>query len=590
MQFPINEIFVAQNSIDSIGFLYNWYAVTNVYGIFPFGFRLPTYNDMITLINYVYTSGVKDLKSTRIGPLVTPAWKTDDSAYRGTNLVGFNALPGGYRAADNGEFYNIDERCYFWLSNEVDSSQAKSCKLLYNSNALFLENNNKKIGMSVRGIMNNPSSWYEGMTVQDYDGNTYDTVKIDTQVWMKQNLVAKRYNNGYRIDYYLDYPSRNVKWTETTSGGYGKYTGYEFTTQSYATPVVTGDICQNSPEFIEYNLPYIPVRGVVNTGPEGITLPGTNLAFCEFKIVLGGETTYYQSELISINSTNGTGYDDYPQLKDKAEPITPSSTIQYRGGFKSGNVYFWGDWRGPYLTFRPSYIGYLYSGYIVDDDREIAPPGCRVPSFNDMVTLRQYLDDDIGSDEYVFAGSNMWHVYNDNRLSINRTTYNKSGFSTLPGGTINTVSGYQLTRSYATYWTTTQFGLNSLWLLTLKFTYKYPLGFEQLDCDNELNSVSDKSTGNSIKCLLNDTGTWYPGMTVTDYDGNVYNTYRLGGQVWLVQPLMVTHFQNGDPLVFRDPTSPGGVGWTADTTRQYTYPVDTVNSIYYSPDNPLSWW
>jgi uncharacterized protein (TIGR02145 family) len=56
-------------------------------------------------------------------------------------------------------------------------------------------------------------------TVNDYDGNTYNTIGIGTQIWMIQNLNVTHYRNGDPIPNITD----NNGWNATTSGAYCNY-------------------------------------------------------------------------------------------------------------------------------------------------------------------------------------------------------------------------------------------------------------------------------------------------------------------------------------------------------------------------------
>lgn len=58
-------------------------------------------------------------------------------------------------------------------------------------------------------------------TVTDVDGNTYNTVQIGDQCWMKENLKVSTYRNGEAITTNLS----NSQWENSTTGVYSIYNG-----------------------------------------------------------------------------------------------------------------------------------------------------------------------------------------------------------------------------------------------------------------------------------------------------------------------------------------------------------------------------
>ena len=52
---------------------------------------------------------------------------------------------------------------------------------------------------------------------------------------------------------------------------------------------------------------------------------------------------------------------------------------------------------------------------------------------------------------------------------------------------------------------------------------------------------------------------------ITDIDGNVYHTVKIGNQVWTVENLRTTHYRNGDPI----PYVTDGYDWYTATTDGY---------------------
>lgn len=69
-----------------------------------------------------------------------------------------------------------------------------------------------------------------------------------------------------------------------------------------------------------------------------------------------------------------------------------------------------------------------------------------------------------------------------------------------------------------------------------------------------------------------------PAGTMTDADGNIYKTVRIGDQVWMAENLRVTHYNNGDPIAF----IPDYEAWEKTTEGAYSiYMEDTAAVAAY---------
>lgn len=72
------------------------------------------------------------------------------------------------------------------------------------------------------------------------------------------------------------------------------------------------------------------------------------------------------------------------------------------------------------------------------------------------------------------------------------------------------------------------------------------------------------------------------GPTVTDIDGNVYHTVKIGTQTWMVENLKVKHYRNGDPIL-AGVSAVKSPGWMNTDTTGYIYAFnnDQGNAAVY---------
>lgn len=67
-------------------------------------------------------------------------------------------------------------------------------------------------------------------------------------------------------------------------------------------------------------------------------------------------------------------------------------------------------------------------------------------------------------------------------------------------------------------------------------------------------------------------------QTVTDIDGNMYETVTIGSQVWMKENLRTTHYRNGEVI----PIDTSSIGWIGQTTGAYcNYDNDSSNVAIY---------
>lgn len=177
-------------------------------GVFITGWHVPSIAEWLTLF---YTIDAVNGPAVAGGPLKeigTTHWNSPNTG--ATDVYNFTALPAGYRE-ELGVFIEMGNIGMFWIDetdplNDVavsmhcDSFDVKTWQLQYYWGAAI---------RLIKDDSTNPG------TVTDYDGNTYPTVKIGTQVWMKTNLATTHYANGTAIPIVTD----DAAWAALTTAG-----------------------------------------------------------------------------------------------------------------------------------------------------------------------------------------------------------------------------------------------------------------------------------------------------------------------------------------------------------------------------------
>ncbi len=75
--------------------------------------------------------------------------------------------------------------------------------------------------------------------------------------------------------------------------------------------------------------------------------------------------------------------------------------------------------------------------------------------------------------------------------------------------------------------------------------------------------------------------------TVTDIDGNVYKTVKIGNQVWMAENLRTTHYRNGDSILT---TQTDTLDYSAETTPKYQFVYNNDNNLLRLYGRMYTWY
>jgi uncharacterized protein (TIGR02145 family) len=192
----------ATDNYKQYGALYNWPATmdgsltstsvpSGIKGICPVNWHLPSDDEWKIMEKYLgMTQEDADAWYMRFSGLVGTKLKSAsgwNGTVKGTNITGFNGLPGGGRF-ENGTFSSLPYYGHFWSATTYNDSYAWGRQLDFDREGVGHFHWLKTDGLQVRCVSDNSGNITNVFT-DDRDGHVYKYVVIGSQTWMAENLA-----------------------------------------------------------------------------------------------------------------------------------------------------------------------------------------------------------------------------------------------------------------------------------------------------------------------------------------------------------------------------------------------------------------
>ncbi len=378
-------------------------------------------------------------------------------------------------------------------------------------------------------------------TVTDIDKNVYRTIKIGDQWWMAENLKVIHYLNGDMIPNTTD----SSKWVSKTSSALCYYDNEQKFTEVYGAL---------------YN--WYALVDERSIAPGGWHVP-TDDEWKKLEIYLGMSPE--DADTINWRGTNAggklksTGTEYWNSPNEGATNESGFSAVP--NGYRNGND----------ATFRDIKRSALF-GTVSEADtdnmwvRIISNGNARVyrNSFNKMsgLAVRCVKDDSTVKNTPPTAS---FTVDPSSGTTNTNFSFDASGCTDKEddGSVLQVRWDFHNDGSWDTDYTTTK-TVTKKYSLVGNITVKLEVmdsGGLTATATREITVSNEQTTG-----------------TVTDIDGNVYNTVKIGNQWWMAENLRVTHYRNGEdvpeiisPTVWVDANTPGYCYYNNNSSTAIVY-------------------
>ena len=210
-------------------------------------------------------------------------------------------------------------------------------------------------------------------------------------------------------------------------------------------------------------------------------------------------------------------------------------------------AYCWRD--NDEAAYKDPY-GALYNWHTVNSGK-LCPVGWHVPDESDWTRLELYLGGRSTAGGKLKEGGTLhWNSPNTGATDNYYFAMIGSGYREGQGGGF-----YELNRGGYLWSAGEENPTDGLWRGFSKDNVRMDLGH------------SGKSTGMSVRCIMDDNPPEPEPGTIRDYEGNTYKTVVIGKKTWMAENLRNTHLANGE----RIPEFKTASEWTSATTAGFSW-------------------